>query len=148
MLFCSLVFSMAYKLISTVCTMLWVAKRSYFLRGQIQILAHYTAELRAERWLNVSDRQNRLRFPGTNNVSLCKVKITIGLLVNSCNGKHHHSSESSRFTNGYKKRQEEKEKHKMNSAVDAQNLKPPVRSMTRWGSYRSLISRSRGTFSP
>ena len=83
---------MAYKLISTVYTMLWVAKRSYFLRGQIQILAHYTAELRAERWLDVSDRQVRLRFPGTNNISLCKVKITIVLFVNSSNGKHHHSS--------------------------------------------------------
>lgn len=43
-------------------------------------------------------------------------------------------------------------KIKPNSAsaagMDAQNLKPPVRSMTRWGSYRFLIFRSLCTFLP
>jgi hypothetical protein len=33
-------------------------------------------------------------------------------------------------------------------SVDAQNLRPPVRSMMRWGSYHFLIFRSLCTFLP
>ena len=84
--FCLLVFSIAYKPIRTVRTMLWKAKRSSCLRGQIQILVQYTAG----RGGALARSHGHLWFPGTNNIFPCKVEITIGLLVNSCNGKHHH----------------------------------------------------------
>jgi hypothetical protein len=63
------------------CTVLWGAKRVYCLRGQLQILVHYTAE---QRQSTGSMCQGVLQFPETN-ISLFNVTITIGLLVNSYN---------------------------------------------------------------